>query len=217
MAAIILRQAPAFLAMLVIAVVFTVVARDTLLGAGVMVPVILVTLVLLRAMATWRGNHRTERKLAIVLLGAITMAEAMVTFLIVRNILDTTTRLSVVSPVEAQSYLRDALLVWIMNILCFSIWLWELDGRGPTHRHLHGYQATDLLFPQLTIAPGTVPGPPWNPGYADYLFVAFNTNTTFGPADTSILSVRAKVLTMIQTLVSMAVLTVVVAWGLSVL
>lgn len=203
--------------MLVIAAVYAVVARDTGLGSGVLLPVVLVTLVMLRAMATWRGNHRTERKLAIVVLGAITMAEAVVTFLIVRNILDTSTRLSVVSPLEAQGYLRDSLLVWIMNILCFSLWLWELDGMGPTHRHLRGYQATDLLFPQFSIAPGSLPGPPWTPRYADYLFVAFNTNTTFGPADTSILSVRAKALTMIQTMVSMAVLTVIVAWGLSVL
>lgn len=217
MAAIILRQAPAFVTMLVVAAVFTVVARDTGLASGVLVPVVLVTLILLRAMATWRGSHRTERKLAIVLLGAITMAEAMVTFLIVRNILDTSTRLSVVSPREAQVYLLDSLLVWFMNILCFSLWLWELDGHGPTHRHLRGYQLTDLLFPQFSVAPGSLPGPPWNPRYADYLFVAFNTSTTFGPADTSILSVRAKALTMIQTAVSMAVLTVVVAWGLSVL
>jgi hypothetical protein len=214
---IIVHQVPAFLAMIFIAAMYTLIARDSGLGPGVLIPVLVVTLILLRVMATWRGHHRLERKLAIVLLGAITVAEAVVTVLIVRDIVDTSTRLADVTPHEGLFYLRNALIVWLMNILSFSIWYWELDGYGPTNRHLSGYQLTDLLFPQFTISPGSLPGPPWMPHYVDYLFVAFTTSTTFGPADTSVLSARAKVLTMVQTLISMAVLTVVVAWGLSVL
>lgn len=217
MTSVILRQVPAFLAMIIIAAIYTVIARDSGLGTLILIPVVVVTLILLRVMATWQGHHRRARQLAIVLLGAITVAEALVTSLIVGDILDTSTRLIDVSPHEAQMFLRDAMLVWFMNILSFSIWYWELDGDGPTDRHLHGYRLTDLLFPQFTISPGTLSGPPWVPHFGDYLFVAFTTSTTFGPADTSVLSVRIKVLTMVQATISMAVLVVVVAWALSVL
>jgi hypothetical protein len=199
-----------------IAGIYTIIARDSGIGPGVLIPVV-VALIFLRVMATWRGQHRLERKLAIVLLGAITVAEAVVTLLIVRDILDTSIRLVDISPREAQFYLRDAMLVWLMNILSFSTWYGELDSDGPTNRHLNGYQLTDLLFPQFTVSPTALPGKAWMPHYVDYLFVAFTTSTTFGPADTSLLSARAKVLTMIQALISMAVLTGIVAWGLSVL
>ncbi|MDQ3693459.1 MAG: DUF1345 domain-containing protein [Chloroflexota bacterium] len=177
----------------------------------------MVTLILLRFMATWRGHHRLERKLASILLGAITVAEAGVTSLIVTDILDTSSRLIDVSPHVAQMFLRDAMLVWLMNILTFAIWYWEIDGNGPTSRHLDGYQLTDLLFPQSTIAPGGAREKPWEPNFIDYLFVAFTTSTTFGPTDTSLLSVRMKILTMVQATISMAVLVVIVAWALSVL
>lgn len=217
MTRVIFRQVPAFLAMIVIAAIYTVIARDSGLGAVILVPVVVVTLILLRVMATWRGHHRLARQLAIVLLGAITVAEVVVTSLIVGDILDTSTRLIDVSPHEAQMFLRDAMLVWFMNVLTFSIWYWELDGDGPTDRHLNGYRLTDLLFPQFTIPPRPHSGPTWVPHWVDYLFLAFTTSTAFGPADTPVLSVRLKVLTMVQSTISMAVLVVVVAWALSVL
>lgn len=217
MTSVILRQVPAFLAMIVIAAIYTVIARDSRFGLIVLIPVGVFSLILLRVLATWQGHHRRARELAIVLLGAITVAEAVVTSLIVGDILDTSTRLIDVSPSEAQTFLRDAMLVWFMNILSFAIWYWELDGDGPTDRHLYGYRLTDLLFPQFTLPPGTPARGPWAPHFIDYLFLAFTTSTTFGPADTAVLSVRLKVLTMVQATISMAVLVVVVAWALSVL
>ncbi len=44
----------------------------------------------------------------------------------------------------------------------------------------------------------------------DYLFLAFNTSTAFSPTDTAILSRRAKVLTMTQSLISLAVVAVLI-------
>jgi uncharacterized membrane protein len=50
----------------------------------------------------------------------------------------------------------------------------------------------------------------WSPGFVDYLFLAFNTSTAFSPTDTAILSRRAKVLTMAQSVVSLAVVAVLI-------
>ena len=211
------HQAPALLAILGIAAVYTLIARDSRLGSGVLLPVIIGTLALLRFTATWRGHQRLERQLAIILLGALTLAETMVTLLIMHDILDTSTRLTDVSPATAQLFLRDALLVWIMNILVFSLWYWELDGAGPTQRRVQGYRSRDLAFPESEPPSSPVATASWQPHYVDYLFVAFTTSTTFGPGDASVISLRGKLLTMVQTLISMALLTVVIAWGLSVL
>ena len=50
----------------------------------------------------------------------------------------------------------------------------------------------------------------WSPGFVDYLFLAFNTSTAFSPTDTAILGRRAKVLTMAQSVVSLAVVAVLI-------
>lgn len=74
-------------------------------------------------------------------------------------------------------------------------------------RRLDGHISTDFLFPQLQIGDGTSSGG-WSPYFIDYVFVAFNASTAFSPTDTLLLSRRAKILMMVQSLI--AVVTVVV-------
>jgi hypothetical protein len=45
----------------------------------------------------------------------------------------------------------------------------------------------------------------------DRIFLAFTTNLTFGPTDTAVLSGRPKVLTMLQSFLSVLIIAVVVA------
>jgi hypothetical protein len=52
----------------------------------------------------------------------------------------------------------------------------------------------------------------WTPGFRDYLFVAFTTSSAFGPTDKPVLSRRVKVLTVIQTVLSLVIIIVLVAW-----
>jgi hypothetical protein len=44
----------------------------------------------------------------------------------------------------------------------------------------------------------------WSPGLVDYLFLAFNTSTAFSPTDSPVLSSWAKVLMIVQALISFA-------------
>jgi hypothetical protein len=48
----------------------------------------------------------------------------------------------------------------------------------------------------------------WTPRFVDYLFIAFNNSTAFSPTDTPVLSRWAKVLTMLQSLISLLVVAV---------
>jgi uncharacterized membrane protein len=57
----------------------------------------------------------------------------------------------------------------------------------------------------------------WAPQFIDYLFVAFNHSTAFSPTDTAILSRWAKVLTMLQSLVSLTIIGVLVARSINIL
>jgi hypothetical protein len=57
----------------------------------------------------------------------------------------------------------------------------------------------------------------WCPKFVDYLFLAFNTSTAFSPTDTLILSRSAKLLTMLQSLISVATLLVLAARAISTL
>jgi uncharacterized membrane protein len=56
----------------------------------------------------------------------------------------------------------------------------------------------------------------WTPGFLDYLFLTFNTSAAFSPTDTPVLSGRAKVLTMVQAVLSLTVIVVLVGWAINV-
>ncbi len=51
----------------------------------------------------------------------------------------------------------------------------------------------------------------------DYLFLAFNTSTALSPTDTMVLSHRAKLLTMAQSLISLMVIAVLAARAINTL
>ena len=57
----------------------------------------------------------------------------------------------------------------------------------------------------------------WSPGFLDYLFLAFNTSTAFSPTDTPPLTVWAKVLMMLQSIISLTVLALLVGRAVNIL
>jgi uncharacterized membrane protein len=57
----------------------------------------------------------------------------------------------------------------------------------------------------------------WSPGFVDYLFLAFNTSTAFSPTDSPVLSRWAKVLMMLQALISFATVVLLAARAVNIL
>ncbi len=99
-----------------------------------------------------------------------------------------------------------AAVIWLFNVLLFAIWYWELDAGGPLARHSGTrYRSDDLVFPQRQHDGAD----DWMPEFLDYLFFAFNSSTAFSPTDTLVMSRRMKVLMMVQSLISLAVLAVI--------
>ena len=109
----------------------------------------------------------------------------------------------------APALVQDAGLLWIINVVTFAIWYWEIDDRGPAQRHREEHVSEDFLFPQINFDDKGTRA--WSPGFLDYLFLAFNTSAVFSPTDTAVLSRRAKVLMMVQALLSLLILAVLVS------
>ena len=155
-----------------------------------------------------RGRHRLARMISFVLLGLVTAS------LVLREVFLVTTLSG--RGASAFSVLVDAVLIWVSTVVTFAVWYWEIDGEGPTERTTETHTSKDLLFPQMDQNNGeTAIG--WSPGFLDYLFVAFTTSSAFGPTDTPVLSGRVKILTVIQTVLSLVVVIVLVAWAVGTL
>jgi uncharacterized membrane protein len=116
---------------------------------------------------------------------------------------------------SAPALLRDAALLWVINVVTFTVWYWEIDGGGPAQRRREEHHSEDFLFPQMNL--GDKFTRDWSPGFLDYLFLAFNTSTAFSPTDTAFLSRRAKVLMMVQALLSLLILAVLVSRAINTL
>ena len=117
--------------------------------------------------------------------------------------------------------LRSAAALWVTNILVFASWYWRLDAGGPRARELRGVHTDGaFLFPQMTLNPEakrTMGEQDWSPNFIDYLFLAFNTSTAFSPTDSPVLTRWAKVLMMIQALISFATVALLAARAVNIL
>ena len=120
-----------------------------------------------------------------------------------------------------QDLLRSAAALWLANILVFASWYWRLDAGGPRARELRGVHTDGaFLFPQMVLdqqAKREMGEQCWSPGFVDYLFLAFNTSTAFSPTDSPVLSRWAKLLMMVQALISFATVALLAARAVNIL
>jgi uncharacterized membrane protein len=192
---------PAAVALLGIGALYTVISGGLTLGPRAFLLALVAVLLVPLLSAHLRGSHRLARGFAFVVIGIVTAAVVASVFLLVSSSLGGRT--------SAPTLLRDAALLWVINVATFAVWYWEIDGGGPAQRRREGHVSEDFLFPQMNLADKSARD--WSPGFLDYLFLAFNTSTAFSPTDTAVLSWRAKVLMMAQALLSLLILAVLVS------
>lgn len=140
---------------------------------------------------------------------------ALVTIAVVTSALFLVVQLASGNKTPALTLLRDGTVIWLANVNIFALWYWEIDCGGPIRRLRQPYRSTDFLFPQRSVDENAFPD--WSPEFVDYLFLAFNTSAAFSPTDTLILSRPAKVLMMVQSLVSIVILAVLIARAINTL
>jgi len=120
-----------------------------------------------------------------------------------------------------QELLLSAASLWITNILVFALWYWRLDAGGPYQRdRIPGHTDGAFLFPQMTMSKEALKEggqQNWSPNFIDYLFLAFNTSTAFSPTDVPVLAGWAKVLMMLQSLLSLLIIALLAARAVNIL
>jgi uncharacterized membrane protein len=105
--------------------------------------------------------------------------------------------------------------VWVANNIVFAMLYWELDSGGPIERARRTVRYPDLAFPgQLT--PDIVP-PGWKPVFIDYLYLGFTNALAFSPTDVMPLAHWAKLTMALQSFISVAILSLVVARAVNIL
>jgi hypothetical protein len=115
---------------------------------------------------------------------------------------------------SASELLEAGALVWISNIIAFSLVYWELDDGGPAARLLEDRRHPDLAFPQELNPEIGADG--WRPFYIDYLYLAYTNATAFSPTDAMPLVPWSKIAMMLQSMISLIVLGLVVARAVNV-
>ena len=154
--------------------------------------VVLVTVVLQFVRHRLTASRESDSRVTLVVL-AIYLAVAsinvivnMVTLVIVQKI----------AGVSQNALIIDLGLLFASNMLIFSLW----------------YQLADAYFKDGAFDfPPNAAHPDDPPRWIDYLFLSFNTQTTFGPTVEAIRTRPVKVMMMLQTLLSLVVLVVLVA------
>ncbi len=154
-----------------------------------------------------RMNLRLNRAFSVTLIAIMNVFNLASVVLL---ILDLTGARKLAHGVGAVDLLRAGSLIWLTNVIVFSLWFWEIDRES-------GYP--DFLFPQLALKdtnPSSIP-PSWKPLYLDYLYVSFTNALAFSPTDVMPLTRLAKMLMLIESLISFATVAVVLARSINIL
>jgi uncharacterized membrane protein len=116
---------------------------------------------------------------------------------------------------SAGTLLAAGVVVWVSNLIVFSLLYWELDSGGAAARAYDTKPYPDFAFPQHLSPEIAQPG--WRPQYVDYLYLGLTACTAFSPTDVMPLTPWAKLTMGCQSLVSLAVLGLVIARAVNVL
>jgi hypothetical protein len=150
----------------------------------------------------------TRRWLSIALIGVVSAANGASIIWLVHLLVNG-------AHANAPTLLRAAVHMWVVNVLLFGLWFWQLDGGGPQARPFCHPADRDFLFPQQTDATLSEHG--WSPKFLDYLYVSFTNAAAFSPTDTLPLSRWAKMLMLVEAAISLTLAVMVVARAVNIL
>jgi uncharacterized membrane protein len=116
---------------------------------------------------------------------------------------------------QASTLLLTGFLIWIDTNLTFALLYWELDGGGAAERLFAPRPFPDFAFPEQ-LNPSVAP-PGWLPTLPDYLYLGLTNALAFSPTDVMPLARWAKLLMAVQSIISVAILSLVIANAVNIL
>jgi hypothetical protein len=200
----------AVLALLAVGGIYVALPRALIVGPKWALPVFIVVLLTPTVVAHRTGKLSWNRTLGIVISSVITLALIASVGLLVAAVPSHKE-----TPVEL---LSSGAELWLTNVLVFALWYWRLDGGGPHLREMGSHHtAGAFFFPQMMDGAPIENAKTWSPRFIDYVFLAFNTSTAFSPTDTPVLARWGKVLMMLQSIISLAILVLLAARAVNIL
>ena len=116
---------------------------------------------------------------------------------------------------SASELLLSGGVVWATNVITFALWYWDLDGGGAAARARGTGGEPAFVFPEMTHTDHVREG--WYPTFVDYLAFSFNTATAFSPTDVSAVKPWAKLLMVIEAMLSLGLGALVIARAVNVM
>ena len=150
------------------------------------------------------------RTIALVLLGLIVLGNMVGLALLIAALVSTGT-----SELGGGQLLFTAAAIWIANVIVFGLVYWDLDDGGPFARARNERRTPDFQFPQDENPALAREG--WRPRVWDYLYVSLTAGSAFSPTDTMPLTLPAKLLVGIESVVSLVIVVLVTARAVNVL
>jgi hypothetical protein len=183
------------------------------MGPSWFFPSVVVVLLIPNIVSHHAGQHRLNTILGFTVDGVLTLGLIFSLGLLIAAL-----------PTHRQTptaLLLSAASLWVTNIIVFALWYWRLDAGGPNQRDQRsGHFAGSFLFPQMTMSNQflrQIGQPGWSPNFVDYLFLAFNTSTAFSPTDVAVLARWAKILMMLQSILSLLIIALLAARAINIL
>jgi hypothetical protein len=105
--------------------------------------------------------------------------------------------------------------IWLINVITFGLWYWDLDQGGAAARAAGTTRLPAFLFPEMTNPEVVKAG--WYPQLIDYLHMSFATATAFSPTDVSAIKHWSKMLMTFESAVSLFLAVFVVARAINIL
>lgn len=197
------------------AVVLYITLPDKLITGPIWILPTTVLLILIPLLVTSWNRDKSEkhwhRVAAVLLIAIINLYNIFSLLLLLQQLLHPTTNASL----QGELLLMAAAQVWLTNVIVFGLWYWELDRGGPAARSHRHHRYPDFLFPQMATPLSAEHH--WAPKFFDYLYLSFTNGTAFSPTDTMPLSKWAKVLMMVQSMVSLITVALVAARAVNIL
>jgi hypothetical protein len=204
---------PALIAVLAVGGIYAALPSQLIVGPRGIFPAIVIALQLAIIIAHRTGRHRLNENLGYAMSGLLTLGLVVSLALLIEALPKRKE-----SPAEL---LQSAGSLWITNILVFALWYWRLDAGGPHQRDKRaGHPDGAILFPQMLMSEEALAEAGqqnWSPNFVDYLFLAFNTSTAFSPTDTPVLERWAKILMMLQSLLSLMIIALLAGRAVNIL
>jgi hypothetical protein len=108
--------------------------------------------------------------------------------------------------------LESGAVIWVLNVVLFALLYWQV-GAGEKARG-GSVSARDFKFAEDETAETSG----WDPSFIDYLFLAFATSTSFTPPDYARPGTRrAKLVVMLQALISLTTLVIIASRAIATL